>query len=245
MTLARFLRLAVVGSVMLLTVDASAQSIDDARTAFAEGRFVEATNIGGAIGTSESYALAAQSLAVYARYEASEEEWDAIIQRAMWMGESAIEANPNNPEAHYQAAHALGVYADKIGKAKAFFGSTVGDIKSLLESALALDPDLASAHMILGGWHAGIDDAGRVARFRYGGSRDDAIHHLERALELAPESKDVLLRCGMEFPRLYEDDGVERARALLTKAAAIPSRDVWEAYLQEEIEAELEALEGR
>ncbi|MXX04434.1 MAG: hypothetical protein F4Z49_11930, partial [Gemmatimonadetes bacterium] len=65
MMLARIARLATVGALVLLAVGANAQSIDDARIAFEEGRFLEAADLAEALGTSVGYALAAQSLAVH------------------------------------------------------------------------------------------------------------------------------------------------------------------------------------
>ena len=62
MTLARLARLArlpVAGSLVLLRADASAQSIDDARSAYADGRFLQAADLGEALATSEGWTLAA------------------------------------------------------------------------------------------------------------------------------------------------------------------------------------------
>ena len=62
----RFTRLAAVCSLALFPADASAQSLEEARSAFSEGRFLEAAELGEALGTSAGYALAARSLTVYA-----------------------------------------------------------------------------------------------------------------------------------------------------------------------------------
>ena len=74
MTPARFARLAAVVGLVLLAADTNAQSIDDARAAFDEGRFLEAADLAEAVGTSTGFALAAQSLAVYGYHLAGEEE---------------------------------------------------------------------------------------------------------------------------------------------------------------------------
>ena len=101
MTGNRSTRLAVAASLALLAADASAQSIEDARSAFAEGRFLDAADLAEALGTSESYALAAKSLAVYAHYVATEEERRELIDRAIRVGEEAVLADSTNPEALY------------------------------------------------------------------------------------------------------------------------------------------------
>ena len=61
---------------------AGAQSIDAARTAYAEGRFADAARIAGRLGSSEGYALAARSLIVHARYVAGDDEKEALFEHA-------------------------------------------------------------------------------------------------------------------------------------------------------------------
>ena len=91
MTFCRFAGLIAVGSLALGAADASAQSIGDAEVAFTEGRFLEAADIAEALGTSDGYALAAKSLAVYGHYVATEEDdRDEVIDRAIRMGEDAV-----------------------------------------------------------------------------------------------------------------------------------------------------------
>ena len=127
---------------MLLAADATAQSIEDANAAYAEGRFVEAADMGEALGTSDGYALAAKSLAVYAHYEGSDEEFSEVVERAIRMGEEAVAADPTNPDAHYQSAHAVGRYAQRVGAFTALREGLAGKIRDLLEATLAIDPRL-------------------------------------------------------------------------------------------------------
>lgn len=233
-------RLAATASLMLLAADASAQSIDEARSAYADGRFVEAADLAEALGTSEGYALAAQSLAVYAHYEASEEEWEAIIERAQRMGEEAVKADSTNPDAHYQSAHAVGRYAQRVGAWTALRQGLAGKIRDLLEATLAIDPDYVDANLALGGWHADIDAEGFMARRMYGGKKEEAVRLFERALELAPESKVVLHAYAIRLPRLDEENGKERAREMLEKALGVLPQDAFEDYVHLDI---LEALD--
>ena len=227
----RTVRLAAVASAMFLAADATAQSIEDANAAYADGRFVEAADIGEALGTSEGYTLAANSLAIYAHYEASEEEFREVVDRAIRMGEEAISADPNNAEAHYQSAHAVGRYAQRVGAFTALREGLAGKIRDLLEAALAIEPDFVDAMLALGGWHADLDAEGFIARRMYGGSKEEAVVLFERALELAPESKVVLHAYAIRLPRLDEDNGMERAREMLERALELPVRDAYEEYV--------------
>ena len=102
---------------LLLAGTAAAQSIEAARAAQDEGRFIEAARLGEALGTSDGYALAAESLAIHGYYVAGEPEKEALFERAMGLAEEAIRLDPANPEARLQSAHAMGRYAQTIGAA--------------------------------------------------------------------------------------------------------------------------------
>ncbi len=242
MTLAPIVRLVLAGSLVLLAADASAQSIEDARSAYADGRFLEAADLGEALGTSEGYTLATQALAVYAHYEAADEEWDEVIERAMRMGEEAVRADSTNPEAHCQYAHAVGRYAQRVGTITALRKGLAGKVRDALEAALDIDPDYPGAHLTLGGWHADVAEAGFLARRIYGADREKAVYHYERALELVPDSKILLYEYGIRLPELDEDGGRERATAMLEKAVGLPVRDVYENYIHLDILNGLDAL---
>ncbi len=236
-----FIRLAAFGFLGLLSASAKAPSIDEAKAAFEKGRFLEAADLGEALETSGGYALAARSLAVYGHFVAKEEDRIGLLERAMELGEAAVRADSTNPEAHYQSAHAVGRYAQSIGKMTALSQGLAGKIRRLLEATLDNRPDFAEAHVGLGGWHADIAGAGPFARLMYGASRKSAVVHYERALELAPDSKVALLEYAIRLPELDRKGGRERAREFLAKAAELPVRDAFEEFIQQEIVETLEA----
>ena len=242
MTSIQFPRLAAVCGLALLAANASAQSIDEARAAFADGRFLEAAELGEALETSGGYALAARSLAVYAHYEAPEEDWGDLIERAMRMGDEAVRADSTNPEAYYQSVHAVGRYAKRAGTITALRKGLGGKVRNLLEATLALDPDHVGAHIGFGGWHADIAASGFIARRMYGGRKEESVAYYERALELAPESKVVMLEYAVRLPELDKENGEERAREMLEKAIALPVRDVYENYIHLDILDALDSL---
>ena len=244
MALTRFVRLAAIAGLVLLVAGANAQSMDDARSAFEEGRFLEAADLAEALGTSVGYALAAQSLAVYGHHVADKDDRTGFLVRAMKLGEEAVRADSTNYEAYYQSAHAVGRYAQNVGIITALRRGLAGRIRGLLETALAIYPDFAEAHVAFGGWHADIAAAGRVARFLYKGKRESAVIHYERALELAPESKVILLEYALRLPELDREGGRERAEELLSKAAVLPARDAYEEFIHQAVLEALAELEG-
>ena len=245
MNFIRIARLAAV-VVLLAAAGADAQPLDEAKSAFAEGRFLDAAGIAEAAGTSEGFALAARALAVYGHYAAPEEDRKELFERALQLSEEAVRADTANPEAYFQSGHALGRYAQTIGVMTALRKGIGGKTREMFEATLARDPDHAKAHLALGGWNADIVDraGGLPARVMYGATKKKAVAYFERALELAPESKVVLLDYALRLPKLDKKKGRERAKELLSKAVELPVEDVYGGFVHERAVAELAALEG-
>ena len=237
-------RLAMAAGIALLAAETSAQSLDEAMAALTEGQFLEAAAIAEAVGTSDGYAMAAQSLAVQGHYVATDEDRNDVLRRAVEMAERAVRADSTNIRALFEHAHALGRRAQSAGVITALREGMGGKIRDLLEAVLARDPDHALAHMALASWHADVDAAGRVARWMYGGNKEDAVVHFERALELAPDSKVVLMEYGVRLARLDEESGAERAREMLSRALDLPVRDAYEEYVHLDVLDGLDALKG-
>ena len=87
-----------IAGAMLLANPAGGQTIEAARAAYIEGRFVEAAQLGEALGTLEGYALAANSLAIHGYYMAAEDEQPELFARAIRAADEAIRLDPDNPE---------------------------------------------------------------------------------------------------------------------------------------------------
>ena len=79
---------------------ACAQSMDEARAAYAEGRFVEAAELARTLGTSEGHVLAADSLAIHGYYIAPEGEKAGLFRRGRGVrarGDPARRGQPAGP----------------------------------------------------------------------------------------------------------------------------------------------------
>lgn len=233
-------------SSLLLSGSAFPQSIEAARSAQDDGRFVEAAELAEALNTSDGYALAAESLAIHGYYLAAESDREALFRRAMRDAEEAVRLDASNPQAHMQSAHAMGRHAQAIGALKAISKGYVTKVRKSIETALELDPDMAAAHLSLATWHAEtINGAGIAARVVYGASRKRALAHYERAAELAPDEKIVYVEHALGLLLLHKKRNRGKARELLERAIGTPSKDAYDRILHERAVAKLASLEGK
>ena len=241
----RWLACLPVGISLLSAGAASGQSIEAARTALSEGRFVEAAEIGEALDTSAGYALAAEALAIHGHYLAAEDAKAELLDRAMQMGQQAIRKDPDNPAAHLQHAHAMGRYTQAVGTLRVK-REYAGRVRAALERALFLKPGLAEAHLSLGAWHAeAIRGGGFMARVLFGASGSEARAHYNAALELAPDAKIVHAEYALGLLFLDRRRHLEEARVLLERASELPSRDAHDRIVHDRVIANLAELDIR
>ena len=220
--------------------------MEQARAAHAAGRFVEAAELGGALGTSAGYALAAQALAMQGHFFAGDGDKQGLFQRAVELAEEAVRLDPANPEAHIQLAHARGRYAQTIGFLQAVTGGYATKVRESVEEALRLDPDKAAGHLSLATWHAEIvHAAGGMAGFLYGATEKKARGHYARALELMPDAKVVCVEYAYGLLLMDEEGNREEARRLLERAVEKPSKDAVDRFYHERAVERLAALNGR
>ena len=230
---------------LLLAGATAAQSIEAARAAQDDGRFIEAARLAEGFGTSSGYALAAESLAIHGYYVAKEPEKEALFERAMRLADEAVRLDPANPQAHLQSAHAMGRYAQTIGAVKAIAKGYAKKVRQAIEDALARDPEMAGAHLSLAAWHAEtINGAGIAARLVFGASRKRALAHYERAMELAPDEKLVYLEYALGLLLLKKKKDRGKARDLLERSIETPPKDAYDRLLHEIAVGKLKSLGG-
>ena len=227
--------------VLLLIGVAHAKTIDEAKTAYAQGRFAEAARIGESLGTSQGLALSAKSLSVHANYIAKKGEKKELLERAVALATKAVTYDPNNADAHLQLARAIGRRAETVGVFEA--AGQADEIRESTENALRINPKLASAHLSLGRWHSELVGAmgSFMARTVYGARKKDAIASFEKALVLAPNAKSVPLQYALGLIALDDYQYREKARDLLMRAIGLPAKDAYERILHTEA---VEALDN-
>ena len=220
-----------------------AKTIDDAKAAYAQGRFAEASRIGESLGTSQGFALSAKSLSIHAHYIAKEGEKKELLEHAVRLARKAVLSDPNNAEAHLQLARAIGRRAETVGIFEA--AGEAEKIRESTENALQINPKLASAHLSLGRWHSELVGAmgSFMARTVYGAHKKDAIASFERALAIAPHAKDVPLQYALGLLALDDFKYQEKARDLLMRSIRLPAKDAYERILHTEAAEALNDLD--
>jgi tetratricopeptide (TPR) repeat protein len=207
--------------------DTAAATLADAWRAFHRGDFARAVDLADSLGTL-GHAAANKASGIYADYlEEDDARKIAIYQAGIKRAEQAIEAYPDDANAHYFHAFLLGRYSQCISITQALAQGVGGKIKASLEKALALAPEHAEAHTAMGLYHAEIiDKVGKlVGSMTYGASSDKAMDHFERALELTPDAPIAQLEFGNGLYLLYGDKRLDESNAAYARAAELTPID--------------------
>ncbi len=211
------------------------QAIQTAWQHYHAGRFDAAVQAAAEQGLA-AFAPHCKALVIYADHiEEDESAQQGIYQQAVDIAEQALEQYPDDPNAHYLHAFALGRFAQSISVAKALSQGLGGKIGASLKGCARLNPEHAEAHLALGLYHAEIiDKVGKlVGKMTYGASEDKAIEHLERALELNPDAPITQIEYGNGIYVLYGDKRIDEANDAYRKAAESTPRDAIEKLDQE------------
>jgi len=160
---------------------------------------------------------------------ASPEEKRRLAEKALAYSQIAYEQAPKDPVNVLSLAICygkLGLYGGADEKVK-----NARMIKKYAEEALALDPNYDWAHHVLGRWHHEVAELGGTKRFLvklfYGGlptaSFADSIKHLQRAVELAPDTVGHRIELGFAYRAAGR---LEEARAELERGLNLPAREI-------------------
>jgi len=220
-------------------------SIDAARTAFDEGRYLEAADMAESLGTSEGCALAADALSVHGHYIAADADKQPLLERARSLADKAVALDETSAEARFQVAHAMGRYAQSIGPTKALRQGFVGGSREAIEAALELDPDMAKALLSLASWHADVVAGfGRMlGRMTYGATVQAATDNYERTLELAPDETVAYVEFACGLAAIGGRKERPRVRELLNQALELQVHNDFDRIIHERAKAQLESLD--
>lgn len=224
--------------------DAKATTLEEAETAYAEGRYLEAARMAEKAGGASGFVLAANSLNTHALYYAEKDEQGGLFRHAMDLAERAIEIDPESLRGHFELVRAMGKYAQGIGRVKAINEKYAEQIREHLEFALSLDDNFADAHLALGSWHAGLIEVmgSFLAGILFGANRKDAVFHIERALELDREGIDIHYGSANGFLALGKRKYRKKAEGLLSRVAELPVQEAYQTSIQEKAARRIKEL---
>jgi hypothetical protein len=205
------------------------------------GEFQKATEAGlKAGGAGITVANKAQS--IYANYlEKSEKTKLAMFQEVVARAEAQAAAEPKNANAHYWLGYSLGRYSQAISVVKALAQGLGSKVKTAFETAIALSPKHADAHIGLGSFHAEvIDKVGSLLGRTQGASKEVGLKMFKEALRLNPASAIAMVEYANGLVMIECDKRMKEAEKLYADAAGFKAMDAMERLDVEMAKEELE-----
>ncbi|MFZ4478920.1 MAG: hypothetical protein ACOYNZ_03390 [Rhodoferax sp.] len=188
---------------------------------FHSGEFQKAMDLGLKIGGA-GLTVANKAACVYATYLEKQEKtrldlYLEVAQRAA----AQAQQNPQDINAHYWHAYALGRYSQGISVAKALAQGLGSKVKGSLENVIKLQPNHADAHIALGAFHAEVIDkvGSLIGGMTYGAKKDTGLALLQQALKLNFESAIGMIEYANAMLMLEGDKMMKEATRLYRQAA--------------------------
>jgi tetratricopeptide (TPR) repeat protein len=210
---------------------------------FHNGAFQEAHEAGLAAGEAGG-TVADKACCIYANYLEKKEKarLDLLLQCSERAARRAA-ARPDDPNAWYWQAYALGRYSQGISVAKALAQGLGGKVKEALERTIRLQPRHADAHIALGAFHAEVIDkvGSLIGGMTYGAKKETGLQMFRQALQLHPASPIALIEYANGLVMLEGEERMEEATRLYEQAAAMQPLDAMERLDVELARAELAA----
>jgi tetratricopeptide (TPR) repeat protein len=213
-----------------LPLPAESSALAEGWALYHSGEFERAAAVGLLQG-AEGLALANQATAIYANYvEPREAVRLAMFRQVIERASAQAAAEPENCQALYWQAYALGRYSQGISVARALAQGLGGKVKGALERVIELQPRHADAHVSLAVFHAEVIDkvGSLVGRMTYGVRAETALALFERSLELNPHSPAAMMEYGRGLLILQGESRLADATRLYERAAHLEPADARE-----------------
>ena len=211
-----------------------AAGLDDAEARYEQGDMAGAASLARALASAKGFALAARATLVEAIYLSPDADKQALVERAAADAEAALARDPDYVDAQLQLAIALGQLADLEDPLSAHVNGYARQGKALIDRALALDPDNAWAHALLGMWHLRIvaraGDA--LAASLYGASRKTGVELCAQAIAGPHEAFALRYGCARLLWELDPDQFAVTAEQTLAAIKQAPPGDAADRLVQ-------------
>lgn len=208
---------------------------------FHNGEFRAAVDAGLKAGPSGINA-ANKASCIHATYLESKEQirldiFMAVAARAQQLQQDM----PDNINAWYWQAYALGRYSQGISVAKALAEGLGTRVRKALENTLRLAPKHADANIALAAFHAEVIDkvGALIGGLTYGAKKETGLRHYQTALAMNPHSAIAMIEYANGLLMLEGDRRMKEATALYQQAAALTPADAMERLDIEMAKAEL------
>jgi tetratricopeptide (TPR) repeat protein len=222
----------------LLTV-ARAEPLEDAKTLFARGSFLEASRLAEGVNTSVGLAFAARALSEYAA-EQPQANREALYVQCERLARRAIALDSRSADGFFELGAAVGNLSNLRGAAYAVVNGVATQVRDNFERALERNPRHVLALVALGRWHAEI--VARGVGFLFGGDAVRVLALFDRALGADPKSIFVRLEYARALLVLDASKNRARARGLLEAALELEPRDYLERKHASRVSLELAKL---
>lgn len=206
------------------------ETLQEAWRCYHRGEFQQAVVLADDCGI-EGHAVANKATGMYASHlEENQSRQIECFKSAIARAEKAIEAFPDQANAHHFFAFNLGRYSQSISIVKALKQGIGGKIQNALSRALEIQPNHADAHTALGLYHAEIlDKVGKlIGGMTYGANEKQSIKHFETAIKLAPDSPIAHIEYGNGLYLLFGDSRIDEVSNLYERATELTARDAVE-----------------
>ena len=165
----------------------------------------------------------------------------ALFMEVAERATAQTQLEPENVNAWYWKAYALGRYSQGISIARALAQGLGTRVKVALEKTIKLEPRHADAHIALGAFHAEvIDKVGvLIGAMTYGANRETGIRLYQTALQLNPNSAMALFEYANALVMMDGEKRLPEAVALYQQAVACLPLDAMQRLDVELAHAEL------
>ena len=225
-----------------MDAEALATALQEAWRAFHRGDFRAAFEAGEALGPVGA-SVAVKALGIHASYLVDDDaEKLKRFERAAHLAEAAVKALPDEANAHYRHAFALGRYSQGLSIAKALKAGIAGKVRAAIDATLERAPKHAEAHTAMALYHAEIIGkvGAMIGGLTYGAKAAEADRHIKAALKLTPDSPIAHIEHGNVLMLLHGDKQEDAAAAAYEKAGKLKPLDAMEAldaaYARSQIE---------
>jgi tetratricopeptide (TPR) repeat protein len=197
---------------------------------FHNGSFQEAERAGLDAGGA-GITVANKATAIYATYlEKKEKQRADLLMSVVQRAEAQAAQEPNNPNAWYWQAYALGRYSQDISVAKALAQGLGGTVKEALEKTIKLQPRHADAHIALAVFHAEVIDkvGSLIGGMTYGTKKEVGLKLFQEGLKINPDSAIGMIEYANGLLMLEGEHKMAEATRLYEQAAAARPMDAME-----------------